>query len=113
MEIHDQADTDSSCPVRYVTTVPTQSLGMLNGDFTNGKAAKLAERLRKEARGNVPAQIRRAIRLATGRIPDDAEVASDVHFLRAIQSEDKLNEEQALKMYCLLTLNTNEFVYLD
>ena len=35
LSVHDQADTDSSCPVRYTTTVPTQALGMLNGEFTN------------------------------------------------------------------------------
>src|SRR5437016_1536442 len=40
---HDQADTDSSCPVRYTTTVPTQSLGMLNGEFSNSQAVALAE----------------------------------------------------------------------
>src|SRR5262249_20159198 len=45
---HDQADTDSSCPVRYTTTVPTQALGMLNGQFTNEQAGFLAERLRRE-----------------------------------------------------------------
>ena len=39
---HDQADTDSPCPVRYTTTVPTQALGMLNGDFANEQAAALA-----------------------------------------------------------------------
>ena len=45
----DQADADSSCPVRYTTTVPTQALGMLNGEFSNEQAAALAERLQKEA----------------------------------------------------------------
>jgi Protein of unknown function (DUF1553) len=42
---HDQADTDNSCPVRYTTTVPTQALGMLNGDFTNEQADLLAKRM--------------------------------------------------------------------
>ena len=32
MATHDAADTDFSCPVRYTTTVPTQALGLLNGD---------------------------------------------------------------------------------
>ena len=36
---HDVADTDSSCPVRYTTTVPTQALGLLNGEFANEQAA--------------------------------------------------------------------------
>ena len=49
---HDQADTDASCPVRYTTTVPTQALGLLNGEFTNEQAASLADRLRREAPGD-------------------------------------------------------------
>ena len=45
---HDAADTDSSCPVRYTTTVPTQALGLLNGEFANEQAARFADRLRRE-----------------------------------------------------------------
>ncbi|MBI1313302.1 DUF1553 domain-containing protein [bacterium] len=113
LEIHDQADTDSSCPVRYVTTVPTQALGMLNGEFTNEKAEKLAEHLRKSAGDNLEAQVRRSIRLTTSRKPTDDEVQRDVALIESLIKDDGLSAEQALKMYCLLTLNTNEFVYLD
>ena len=113
MEMHDQADTDSSCPVRYVTTVPTQSLGMLNGEFTNEKAGKLAARLTKSSPGSLTQQIRNAIRLTTGRTPEDEEVDRDLNFVKSLQDSEKLTAEQSLKMYCLLILNTNEFVYLD
>src|SRR4029077_14086706 len=65
---HDQADADSSCPVRYTTTVPTQALGLLNGQFANETAAAFAERLRKDGK-DVDEQVRRAIRLTTGREP--------------------------------------------
>src|SRR6185295_18188868 len=54
---HDQADTDSSCPVRYTTTVPTQALGMLNGEFTNEQAGAFAQRLEKEAPGDLAKQV--------------------------------------------------------
>ncbi len=113
LEIHDQPDTDSSCPARYVTTVPTQSLGMLNGEFTNEKAAKLAERLRREGAGDLAAQVRLAIKLTTSRTASDAEVNEDVAFIKRLQQARKLSEADAMKMYCLLALNTNEFVYLD
>ena len=113
LSLYDQADTDSSCPVRYNTTVPTQSLGMLNGEFTNGKAAQLAERLRRESPNDLAAQVRRAIRLTTSRIAPDAEVAADVAFIRNLQTKRSLSDEQALKMFCLLALNTNEFLYVD
>ena len=110
---HDQADTDSTCAVRYTTTVPTQALGMLNGQFSNEQAAALAERLRKEAPGNVEAQVRRAIRLTTGRTSGAEEVKKDVAFIKALQERNKFSEQDALRCYCLLALNANEFVYLD
>ena len=106
LSVHDQADTDSSCPVRYTTTVPTQALGMLNGEFSNEQAAALAERLRRETPGDLDAQVRRAIRLTTGRTPKDDEVRQDVAFVRSFQRD-------GLKRYCLLALNANEFIYLD
>jgi len=109
---HDQADTDNSCPVRYTTTVPTQALGMLNGAFTNEAAGAFAERLRREASG-LQAQIRRAIRLTTGRIPGDEEVKKDMAFVLEVKKKTNVSDERALQQYCLLVLNANEFVYLD
>jgi hypothetical protein len=113
LEMFDQADTDSSCPVRYITTVPTQSLGMLNGDFTNEKAVKFAERLIKDAPGDIRNQIRLAIRLTAGRNATEKELNSDVEFVTNLQGDEKLSREKALAVYCLLAINTNEFVYLD
>ena len=113
LQMHDQADTDSSCPVRYVTTVPTQSLGMLNGEFTNTRAEKLAVRLRSEAPGDREQQVRRAIQLTTSRTPDSNEVEEDVALITSFVEDHQLSEDQALKAYCLLILNTNEFVYVD
>lgn len=113
LEAHDQPDSDASCAVRYVTTVPTQSLGMINGDFINESARKFAERLHRESPNDVEAQIKRAIWLTTSRPPTEAEVKKDVAFIRELCEKDKLDEKQALFCYCLLALNTNEFVYLD
>jgi hypothetical protein len=110
---HDAADTDSSCPVRYTTTVPTQALGMLNGPFTQEQAAALAERLRREAPGDLTAQVRRGLRLAVARAPGDDEVRRDIAFVRDLQERQHLSAEEALRQYALLLLNLNEFVYLD
>ncbi len=110
---HDQADTDSSCPVRYTTTVPTQALGMLNGEFTNEMAAAFAKRLIADVPGDRSKQIARAIRLTTGRVPTAVEIDADVAFLDKLAVEAKLAPEPALARYALLLLNANEFVYLD
>jgi mono/diheme cytochrome c family protein len=109
---HDQADADSSCPVRYTTTVPTQALGMLNGEFTNTAAAALVKRLVAES-SDLEEQIRRVIRLTLGRPGTDDEVRKDVDFVRELKEKARLSDPEALQQYCLLALNTNEFVYLD
>lgn len=110
---HDQADTDSSCPVRYTTTVPTQALGMMNGEFANERATAFAERLTKEYGNDLPKKITRTIRLTTGRVPSDSEVAKDVAFVQDLQKKHGLSPAKALQQYCLLALNANEFVYVD
>jgi len=109
----DQPDPDSSCPVRYVTTVPTQSLGLLNGEFANEQALALAKRLQNEAPGDAAAHVRRASRLTTGRVPGADEVETDVAFIADLRTKHKLDDLQALTRYALLCLNANEFVYLD
>lgn len=110
---HDQADSDSSCPVRYTTTVPTQALGMLNGEFTHEQAKKLAERLSQAKPGNPQEQVALGIRLTTGREPTEKEVTKDVEFIEEMQNRHGLDAQTALARYALLLLNTNEFVYLD
>jgi hypothetical protein len=110
---HDQADTDNSCPIRYTTTVPTQSLGMLNGAFANEQARLFAQRLQKEAPNDAPAQVRCAIRLTTGRQPDPQEVEKDLAYMKSLRDDHQVSEADALRLYCLLQLNANEFVYLD
>jgi hypothetical protein len=109
----DFADTDQSCPVRFTTTVPTQALAMLNDDFTNAQARLFARRLAGEASQGLEAQVTRAIRLTTGRVPSADQVRKDSGFVRELRRDYNLSEQEALRYYCLLLLNTNEFIYLD
>jgi len=110
---HDQADTDNSCPVRYTTTVPTQALGMLNGEFANEQAVTLAKRLRADAGPDLAKQVARGLRLATGCTPTAEEVARDVEFVRTMKAKHHLDDARALAQYALLLLNLNGFAYLD
>jgi len=86
---------------------------MLNGEFTNEQAAKLARRLEREAPDDLSRQIARGIRLTTSRRPADDEIQRDVVFVKKLQNESKMDAHGALTQYCLLLLNANEFVYLD
>jgi hypothetical protein len=109
----DLADTDASCPVRFTTTVSTQALGLLNGEFSSEQAEAFVRRLKREAPAGLEAQLRRAVRLITGRVPAAAEVADDVAFVNSLRQTDGLGEDEALRFYCLMLLNANEFIYLD
>ena len=41
------------------------------------------------------------------------EVQRGVSLIAAFQSQDKANADAALKSFCLLALNLNEFLYVD
>lgn len=113
MDGFDAPDTDSTCAARVSTTVPTQALSMLNSQFMNEQASVLAARLEQASPGDLAAQADLAIRLTTGRAPKPDRVKTDVDFIEAMQQEEKLPQQEALRYYCLMILNTNEFIYLD
>jgi hypothetical protein len=113
LQSFDLAETDRSTPTRFVSTQPTQALGMLNGDFLNQQAAALAARLTQEAPGDTTAQARRALALATGRRPADAAVRHAVELIDSLQRREGATPELALECFCLMVLNLNEFLYLD
>ena len=108
----DAPDTDTGCAVRVSTTVPTQALSMLNGEFINRQAGQLATRLREE-KGALADQVELGLLLTTARQPDRATVTEDVEFIEELISDEGLSAEEALRNYCLVLLNTNEFAYLD
>jgi hypothetical protein len=113
----DLADVDSSCPVRFVTTQPTQALGMMNGDFLQRQAKVFADRIRREvgdAQGDdTPAHVRRALEIALVRPATDDEVAKGVALVDTLEGQDGVGPSRALEIYCLMVLNLNEFAYLD
>ncbi len=113
LESFDTAETDRSTPVRFVTTQPTQALALLNGDFLNKQAALFADRLRREAGADIGKQVRLALNLATMRPPSDAEVRRGLDLIAALKTKDRVSTEAALKYFCLVVVNLNEFVYLD
>ena len=110
---HDMADTDSTCPVRFNTTVPTQALNMLNGKFMNDSAKSFANRLRTEAGKELNKQVEHALKLVFSRNPQKNEINAGVEMMKNMKSKFSLSDEEALNRFALLALNLNEFVYLD
>jgi hypothetical protein len=122
LEVLDAPSPDEPCPRRSVTTTAPQALTFLNSAFWHDVAARLADRLRREAGTDAGAQARRAFALAFGREASADEVARAVAFL---QSQARLIGErpdpadradpdaEALRSFCLALLNANEFVTVD
>jgi len=69
--------------------------------------------LRREFPEDLPGQVRRALRLASGVPADSRQVERGLRLIRSLQAEHGVNADKALVYYCLVVLNLNEFVYLD
>jgi hypothetical protein len=109
----DGADADASCPVRFVTTQPTQALGMLNSQFVNEQAEVFAKYLRATAGDDPQAQIALALRRALQREPVREEIDRGLQLLDSLRRKYSLSPEAALKQFCVTAFNLNEFMYLD
>jgi mono/diheme cytochrome c family protein len=111
LDAFDLAETDRSTAVRFASTQPTQALLLLNSDFLNKQAAIFAKRLLNEAGPKTEDQVELGLRLATGRVPTAGEVERGTRLIAALQVSD--GPYAALKYFCLMVFNLNEFMYLD
>lgn len=109
----DFPDVDASCEARFNTTQPGQALSLLNGEFAHEQARHLAERVRAEAGDEPRDQVARAIEITLGRQATNAEIADGLALLQQITQEHDQEPQEALRYWCLVALNQNEFLYLD
>jgi mono/diheme cytochrome c family protein len=109
----DAADPDAPCPVRFATTQPSQALALINSTFANEQAAIFARDLQRTADHDVSACVRLALQRVLQRAPTDKEVARGLKFLQDNIQQERLTTDEALRRFCLLAINLNEFVYLD
>ncbi len=113
MASFDGADTDASCPVRFVTTQPTQALGMLNSQFTNEQAAVFAKHLIELAGSAHEDQVKLGLLRVMQREPTSEEIARGVKLIESLKVKYELPSDVALKQFCVMALNLNEFMYID
>ncbi len=109
----DAADPDSPCPVRFATTQPSQALALINSTFANEQAETFARSLRREAGADVAACVRAGLTRVLQRVPTEREIARAVKFMDDNIRQEKVSTDEALRRFCLLAINMNEFVYLD
>ncbi len=126
LEVLDFPDTNNTCEQRLVSTVATQALTYLNGEFVHEQAGAFAARLMQEIPGEGPefdaARADRAFQLTLCRSPTPAELEAVLAFLqrqRALAAGDAAAANQTsastaagLHALGLVLFNTNEFVYL-
>ena len=109
----DFADTDFTCPIRFTTTQPTQALTMINSEFLHEQAARFAADLERCHPGDLEAQVRTALFRTLQRPPSSTETERGLGMIAALQEEDGASPERARQLFCLMTLNLDEFLFLD
>jgi hypothetical protein len=99
----DCPDPSVATPRRSATSTPLQALTLLNDAFIEYASGRFAERLAREVPASATAQVGRAWRLALGRAPTDEESAFGERFVA----------EHGLAQFCVVLLNTNEFMFVE
>jgi hypothetical protein len=102
LEVFDMPDPNVTAGPRTVSTVPTQSLTLLNDEFVRHQAKLFASRVEEGAPNDVAKQIDLAYRIALSRSPDDKELEIGMDLVK----------KQGLVDFAQVVLNLNEFLYL-
>jgi mono/diheme cytochrome c family protein len=113
LEVFDAPSIVTSCTRRSSTTIPLQSLSLLNNSFTALCARGLA---RRAAGSDDAARIERAFELAIGRPPADDELDAARRFLAdqpARYAGEADAHERAWCDLCQMILASNAFLYVE
>jgi hypothetical protein len=116
LETFDAPSIVFNCTFRTSTTVPLQSLKLLNSDFVRSRATALAKRAEREAGTDVSARIRRTFVLTVARDPNTDELAAAEKFIASQPneySEQPNADELAWIDFCHMLLASNAFLYVD
>ncbi|MEO6788612.1 MAG: DUF1553 domain-containing protein, partial [Chthoniobacteraceae bacterium] len=131
LETFDLPRMEPNCEIRNASTVATQSLAMMNGDFTITMSKYFAERIATDAGSDTEARVKRAWQLAFGRDPSAADLKNSADYI-ARQTASFQNHPvklpppakgkeappaeppmQALATFCQALLTSNQFLYVD
>jgi len=116
LDVFDAPSLVTNCVRRSASTIPLQSLSLMNSEFMVARAASLAERTRSEAGTTDAARVQHAFVLAFGRGPRAAEREAAEQFLAAQPARYRdLPEarEQAWTDFCQMLLVSNAFLYIE
>ena len=108
----DLASPDVSTPQRYATTVPQQSLFLMNHPFVHDLARGVIARPDVAEKQGDRARIDRLHRLLYGRPADEAEVKLGEAFVKA-DGQAKTHGLSAWEQYAQVLMLSNEFAFVD
>jgi cytochrome c553 len=116
LEAFDAPSIVFNCTARTSTTVPLQSLKLLNSDFVRLRATALASRVRAGASKSDTDAIQMAIRLTLARSPTAEELAASEQFLKT-QPAEYSGQANAIDLawidLCQMLLASNAFLYVE
>ncbi len=116
LTLFDDPSVTFNCVQRPTTTMPLQSLSLMNSEFALSRAREFAKRLERESPPDPRRRARRAFELATGRLPQDNELRQSLQFLeeqtRAYEpAADTVS--RAWADFCQMLLAANGFLYVE
>jgi len=123
LEVFDAPSIVTTCTRRLPSTIPLQSLSLLNSDFVVARAHRLAQRIEADCRSggggepNGDAFIKRAFLLTAGRLPDQDEQSAARRFLQTQPAHypGALTDSRRRSRtdFCQMLLASNLFLYVD
>lgn len=115
MRVFDAPSVATICTTRPSSTVPLQSLALLNSDFAVARAEEFAKRLIAETNGASADLVRRAWRVAIGRDPTEREAAVAAEFIETQRAQYAGDEaiRWAVADFCQMLLASNPFLYVE
>ena len=119
LALFDGADPNVSTARRELTTVPTQSLYLMNSEFIHVQAAGLAKRVMSDA-SDAAARVGLMFQVAIARRPSEDELADALQFLssyiEALATSETAQEDRQLAAWSGLArtmLTRNDFLFVD
>ncbi len=86
---------------------------MINSEFMNEEAKVFAEYLQKVKPDNPFDQVSVALSRVLQRVPTKSEVDRGLALMNELKANDNVDQREALRLFCLVTMNLNEFLFLD
>jgi hypothetical protein len=116
LQLFDAPSMVTTCGKRSPSTVPLQSLVLLNSEFARSRSKAFAARLRREAGDDVAKRLDLALRLACGRPPLEEERSRCETFVAkqsAAYAGEKDADRRAWADLCQMLFASNAFLYVE